>query len=595
MNQPYGQEPEGQEQRNSNGSKLMGKAGKHVLKKVLKKAVSAAVKKVGGLLAGKTGLIVGAIVLTIFLVLMVLSLFVPNAKSEKITDYATVGTALGIPPVELVAFDMVLYNNKLDKRNPNDSALYFLSLLYEEYKTETTCDENGENCSTSEVVTHSETLKGKDQITSFFIRKKLSLDDVADSINSINSQNGRRITTTVLSADDAMNNAGFTEKQKDHFYEIIETGLVEELYPELAVAVGGGGWWGGAITEFGANEIPAQYIPIYKAAQEKYGVPWNLVAAHHSVETKFSTYQPMISSVGAEGHLQFMPCTWVGWGHGSCKGGVGKGNFTEAQKKSPAFIKQYGGFGTDANGDGVASMWDITDAIHSAARYLAANGAAEGRIRDAVYAYNHADWYVEEVMTKANLYASGFVAVDIGNVGGGGDYPPGSMTVKHVAAHYLNNYRISTPFSTAPINDGWHSKGHFGIDLTTVGSSDLNDPIYSLSNGTVSQILPVSSTAGHGVRIKASDGYTFSYIHMNGAPRVKLGQKVSVGDVLGGIGNSASGSLNGSGGVHLDLKIKNPSGTHIDPAPLLKKWAGNWWVKKNTNAYPTSFWKAPSK
>lgn len=41
---------------------------------------------------------------------------------------------------------------------------------------------------------------------------------------------------------------------------------------------------------------------------------------------------------------------------------------------------------------------DIEDAIFSAANYLAANGAAEGRVRDAVFTYNHADWYVEEVL-----------------------------------------------------------------------------------------------------------------------------------------------------------------------------------------------------
>ena len=52
----------------------------------------------------------------------------------------------------------------------------------------------------------------------------------------------------------------------------------------------------------------------------------------------------------------------------------------------------------DANGDGKADPWDIEDAIYSAAKYLAANGAAEGNFRDAVFAYNHADWYVEEVM-----------------------------------------------------------------------------------------------------------------------------------------------------------------------------------------------------
>lgn len=70
---------------------------------------------------------------------------------------------------------------------------------------------------------------------------------------------------------------------------------------------GGGGWGSGIISSLGESEIPAEYIPIYQAAEEKYGVPWNLLAAVHRIETRFSTLDPMISSVGAEGHYQVRP------------------------------------------------------------------------------------------------------------------------------------------------------------------------------------------------------------------------------------------------------------------------------------------------
>ena len=52
---------------------------------------------------------------------------------------------------------------------------------------------------------------------------------------------------------------------------------------------------------------------------------------HHRVETKFSTMDPLLSPVGAEGHMQFMPCTFVGWAHPSCSG-LGKGNIPEKIK-----------------------------------------------------------------------------------------------------------------------------------------------------------------------------------------------------------------------------------------------------------------------
>jgi len=54
-------------------------------------------------------------------------------------------------------------------------------------------------------------------------------------------------------------------------------------------------------------EIPIEYIPVYVAAEQKYGVPWTLLAAHHRVETRFSTMSTLISPVGAEGHLQVRP------------------------------------------------------------------------------------------------------------------------------------------------------------------------------------------------------------------------------------------------------------------------------------------------
>ena len=60
-------------------------------------------------------------------------------------------------------------------------------------------------------------------------------------------------------------------------------------------------------------------------------------------------------------------------------------------------------WGVDANGDGVADPWNPTDAIFSAARYLAAAGGATDLYRG-VFAYNHADWYVNEVLALANLY-----------------------------------------------------------------------------------------------------------------------------------------------------------------------------------------------
>ena len=82
-----------------------------------------------------------------------------------------------------------------------------------------------------------------------------------------------------------------------------------------------------------------------------------MLAAINKVESNFGRNMGP-SSAGAIGWMQFMPSTWLRWG-------------------------------TDANGDGTADPWNPVDAIYSAARYLAASGAASD-IRQAVFSYNHA-------------------------------------------------------------------------------------------------------------------------------------------------------------------------------------------------------------
>jgi cell wall-associated NlpC family hydrolase len=71
------------------------------------------------------------------------------------------------------------------------------------------------------------------------------------------------------------------------------------------------------------------------------------------------------------------------------------------------------GVATDEDGDGIASVYDPADAIAGAAKYLVEHGAQQN-IPAAIFAYNHADWYVEEVLSWASTYASGgFTVSDV--------------------------------------------------------------------------------------------------------------------------------------------------------------------------------------
>jgi membrane-bound lytic murein transglycosylase B len=120
--------------------------------------------------------------------------------------------------------------------------------------------------------------------------------------------------------------------------------------------------------------IPPILIPIYQRASDAYELgpqgP-SVLAAINGVETAFGT-NLNISSAGAEGWMQFMPETWAG-------------------------------YGVDANGDGIKDPFNPEDAIFAAASYLRASGMPEDTY-GAVYSYNHADWYVEDVLSNAECY-----------------------------------------------------------------------------------------------------------------------------------------------------------------------------------------------
>jgi membrane-bound lytic murein transglycosylase B len=79
--------------------------------------------------------------------------------------------------------------------------------------------------------------------------------------------------------------------------------------------------------------------------------------------------------------MQFLPSTWSVWGTS--------------------------GFGRT----GPPDIMNPYDAVPSAARLLCADGASQGTqtgLRAAVFAYNHADWYVNEVLALAAQYAKAY-------------------------------------------------------------------------------------------------------------------------------------------------------------------------------------------
>src|SRR3954471_13740505 len=118
--------------------------------------------------------------------------------------------------------------------------------------------------------------------------------------------------------------------------------------------------------------VPLFLLPIYQAAGIQYGVRWEYLAAINEIETDYGR-NLNVSTAGAVGWMQFMPATW----------------------------RQYG---VDANDDKKKDPYNPVDAIFATARYLKAAGAPKD-MRKAIFAYNHADWYVDSVSLRARLIA----------------------------------------------------------------------------------------------------------------------------------------------------------------------------------------------
>jgi hypothetical protein len=122
---------------------------------------------------------------------------------------------------------------------------------------------------------------------------------------------------------------------------------------------------------------PATYLQLFKESAAKYcpGMSWTVLAAIGQIESgDGSNMGP--STAGALGPMQFLPSTWAEWG-----------------------ITAFGE-------TGAPNIMDPFDAVPSAARLLCAAGAGTpAGLPGSIFAYNHATWYVNEVLALAQEYA----------------------------------------------------------------------------------------------------------------------------------------------------------------------------------------------
>lgn len=121
------------------------------------------------------------------------------------------------------------------------------------------------------------------------------------------------------------------------------------------------------------KSAPVDLQALYNAAGARFGVNPALLAAVHMVESGQRGDTTVASYAGAQGPMQFMPAT-------------------------------FRAYAVDGDGDGVANIHDVHDAVFTAAKYLAANGAAAGNVVNALLRYNHSMTYVNHVLAVARGY-----------------------------------------------------------------------------------------------------------------------------------------------------------------------------------------------
>jgi murein DD-endopeptidase MepM/ murein hydrolase activator NlpD len=222
--------------------------------------------------------------------------------------------------------------------------------------------------------------------------------------------------------------------------------------------------------------IPPFLMPIYQAAGIEYGVRWEILAAINEIETDYGR-NLNVSTAGAVGWMQFLPSTW----------------------------RHYG---VDANRDKRKDPYNPVDAIFSAARYLRAAGASRS-LRDAIFAYNHADWYVDAVLLRARMLG-GLPADLVGSLTG--------LTQGHFPVHAKARYADDI---TERDVQRRVAKGHNAAMPATANPSRRGINIYAKTGSPVIAVQDGkivrrgwTERLGNFIQLRDAYGNTYTYAHL---------------------------------------------------------------------------------
>ncbi len=288
--------------------------------------------------------------------------------------------------------------------------------------------------------------------------------------------------------------------------------------------------------------VPLFLLPIYQAAGIEYGIRWEILAAINEIETDYGR-NLNVSSAGALGWMQFMPASWRA-------------------------------YGVDANKDGRKDPYNPVDAIFAAARYLEA-ADYENDVRGAIFAYNHADWYVDSVLLRARLI-SGVPADLVGSLTG---LTEGRFPIAARARYASRGERGAKLFAPkgAPVvatADGIvkavgrsERRGNYLVLQDVYGNR------YTYAGlGRITLDVPMAearTARGAVVHTKQRLFARPDLASERHQRKLQRGMHLTVGTVIGRVGVTEAGKA-----AHIDFGIR-PAGKGaptIDPKPILDGW-----------------------
>jgi cell wall-associated NlpC family hydrolase len=206
--------------------------------------------------------------------------------------------------------------------------------------------------------------------------------------------------------------------------------------PVLALAAVSGGINLAAPSQTAAADIPPDYLLLYQQAGLAFDIPWQVLAGIGKVECDHGRNpdpacwkEGAENAAGAGGPMQFLAATWQT-------------------------------YGISASGSGVPDRWNPADAIVSATNFLKANGAPDN-IEQAVFAYNHSDAYVQQVLAWADLYSNMY-----GSSTPSAELPPDAQAPSAAAPSAAAQVAVAYALAQLGTPYRWGGEGDGGFDCS---------------------------------------------------------------------------------------------------------------------------------